>query len=435
MKNTWMGSLLVALSLAVAGARAAGDGINPPEAFPSAGVTASADGAKAPAADAKAPAPASQPAGSSCADQSCCAQSCCASQPCCGCCQDSSRGGGLYGGFDYLLWWFKKGSLPPLVTHGDPNDTPTGALGQPGTTVLFGGDRFGSNPFSGARFTVGAWLGDCQDLGVETTWLFLEQRRQFFSASGTGDVGTGSLNVVFFNGDGGFEDSFPQVALEGTSSGNINIRLVQRLWGGEVNARKVLACGDSLRLSALAGFRYLSLQESLDLEADSTALPADLGISTAVAESFGTRNNIYLGQIGAQADACFGNFRVSVLGKVGLGGNDESVKINGTTTNTDPINGTVVATGGFFSGPNNVGNHHGSDFVVVPEVGVNLGYKLTCNLTATVGYDFLYVSNVVRPGDQLDRTITFQTNDRPKVLFHTTDFWAQGINFGLQYRF
>jgi hypothetical protein len=145
--------------------------------------------------------------------------------------------------------------------------------------------------------------------------------------------------------------------------------------------------------------------------------------------------NIYLGQIGAQADWLCGNLRVSVLGKVGLGGNDETVKISGTTVNTDPINGTVVAPGGYFSGPSNLGTHHGSDFIFVPELGVSLGYQIAQNVTVSVGYNLLWLSNVVRPGDQIDRVVTFQTNDRPGVLFKTTDFWAQGINVGLQFKY
>jgi hypothetical protein len=76
-------------------------------------------------------------------------------------------------------------------------------------------------------------------------------------------------------------------------------------------------------------------------------------------DTIGTRNNIYLGQIGALSDWCGGNFLVTVLGKDAIGGDDETVKIN---------------------------------------------------------------------GDQIERVVTFQTNDRPKVLFYTTDFWAKGIS-------
>src|SRR5207249_3637555 len=50
---------------------------------------------------------------------------------------------------EYLLWWTKNDHVPPLITTG-PATFPVGFLGNPGTTVLFGGslDR---NPFSGAR--------------------------------------------------------------------------------------------------------------------------------------------------------------------------------------------------------------------------------------------------------------------------------------------
>jgi hypothetical protein len=42
---------------------------------------------------------------------------------------------------------------------------------------------------------------------------------------------------------------------------------------------------------------------------------------------------------------------------------------------------------------------------VVPEVGVKVGYQVTPHLRAQVGYDFLYWSDVVRPGSQIDPLI------------------------------
>jgi hypothetical protein len=64
----------------------------------------------------------------------------------------------------------------------------------------------------------------------------------------------------------------------------------------------------------------------------------------------------------------------------------------------------------------------------------------------TVGYSFLYWSNVLRVGDQLDRTVdTSQvatsltvlptSPPRPAVKFADTDLWVQGINFGLELRY
>ena len=81
-------------------------------------------------------------------------------------------------------------------------------------------------------------------------------------------------------------------------------------------------------------------------------------------------------------------------------------------------------------------------FSVVPEIGVNVGYQITDNLTAYVGYNFLYWTNVARPGDQIDRTINISQLSggnlagpaRPVFTPRATDFWAQGVNFGLAFR-
>jgi len=41
---------------------------------------------------------------------------------------------------EYLLWWIKDSHYPVLLTGGAPTDALPGALGMPGTRVLFGGD-------------------------------------------------------------------------------------------------------------------------------------------------------------------------------------------------------------------------------------------------------------------------------------------------------
>jgi len=59
------------------------------------------------------------------------------------------------------------------------------------------------------------------------------------------------------------------------------------------------------------------------------------------------------------------------------------------------------------------------------------------------------VSNVVRPGNQIDTTLNLTSNAaisgvspptltgaaRPEPLFNGSSFWAQGINVGVAYEF
>ena len=84
---------------------------------------------------------------------------------------------------------------------------------------------------------------------------------------------------------------------------------------------------------------------------------------------------------------------------------------------------------------------------VLPEVGLKLGYDLCPNLRIYAGYDFLFISSVVRPGNQID--VNVNRTQIPNVFgpqalvgpafpapqFNPTTFWVQGFNFGMQYRY
>src|SRR5439155_624080 len=55
--------------------------------------------------------------------------------------------------------------------------------------------------------------------------------------------------------------------------------------------------------------------------------------------------------------------------------------------------------------PSNIGHYYRSTFSVVPETGIEIGYRLTPRLRGTVGYRLLYWTQVARPGNQTDRTV------------------------------
>ena len=101
--------------------------------------------------------------------------------------------------------------------------------------------------------------------------------------------------------------------------------------------------------------------------------------------------------------------------------------------------------GGLLALPgSNIGRFSKDRFAVVPEVGLNLGYQVTESVRAFVGYDFLYLSDVVRAGNQIDTRVNTNQLQRPMVAggptapaftFNGSDFWAQGLNFGLEFRY
>jgi len=138
-----------------------------------------------------------------------------------------------------------------------------------------------------------------------------------------------------------------------------------------------------------------------------------------------------------------GRWTFDLLGKVALGDTHERIIIDGTTART--FGGvTEVQPGGLLALPTNIGAVNHDRFAVVPELGLKLGYQITPHIKFTVGYTFLYWSEVVRAGDQIDTTVNvtripFGTTPvgpaRPAPLGKTNDFWAQGVNLGLEFKF
>jgi hypothetical protein len=125
------------------------------------------------------------------------------------------------------------------------------------------------------------------------------------------------------------------------------------------------------------------------------------------------------------------------------------VDIAGGQLVTRPDTGATRFAGGLLALPSNIGHFARDRFAVVPELGVNVGFQLTNHLRAFAGYNFLYWSSVLRPGDQIDRGLNELAipnfgsqpgtpagdSRRPAVPFRDSDFWAQGVNFGLEFRY
>src|SRR5262249_37874092 len=139
---------------------------------------------------------------------------------------------------------------------------------------------------------------------------------------------------------------------------------------------------------------------------------------------------------------------IAAITKVALGPNQQSLDITGSTTVTPPGGTAQTATGGFLAlAGTNIGRHSTNWFVIVPEVNIHLGYQISSHVLVYVGYDFLFINDVLRPGNAVNTNINITfvpTNAKfgeasplpqPRVPFHEEDFWAQGVEFGLELRF
>lgn len=381
------------------------------------------------------------PCGPVCCDP-CCGPVCC--EGCCGtCCAD--RGHFWFSG-EYLLWAFKRDTLPPLVT-GNSLGLPA-ALGAPGTAILFGGDGTDNKDLSGGRVTIGYWCCHCPDLGIEGSYFMLGQQSKTFALGSNGMTSLGRpLNVVNPTLDA-FGNIVPpgenvEIVSLGSTSGSVMVTTTSRLWGAELNGRYKWCCGDCWHVDFLAGFRYVDLQESLNITENLNSP----GTNVIVSDRFGTHDQFYGGQIGLDTELRWRRWFLGGTFKLAMGDMSEQVRIGGNTVFT-PAGGTPIAqNGGVLALASNIGTFTKNRFAVVPEAGLKFGLQVTEHMRIFAGYNFLYLSDVVRPGDQIDRRVntnqfpsvfsgtTLAQPALPAVLFKQTDFWAQGLTAGMEFRY
>ena len=351
-----------------------------------------------------------------------------------------------------LIWAVKSSApLPPTLTTFVPGSLSAvtgagGELGVPGTIVLSPAN-LQYDPFPGGQFTLGHWLDPNQSWGVEGSGFFLDGRGAGFSDT---SGGTPPLRIPFTNVPPGA--GFPLgpssfiLADPGFAAGGQVINSSLQFWGAEGNPLFHAINNRTLNVTLLAGVRYLDLRESLSIASTETLLPPSPFATFTGTDSFATQNQFFGAQVGAKAEMEFGRFDGTAIAKVALGDNYQTVSINGMSS-TAGVFGTGTTPGGIFAQSTNIGTRTRNQFAAVPEVQLQLGYKVTSAIHVFVGYDFLYMSSVVRPGDQIDTTLNVTGNPaiapgttltgaaRPAPLFNNSGFWAQGVNFRVTYDF
>jgi hypothetical protein len=334
---------------------------------------------------------------------------------------------------DYLLWWTKGDRLPPLVTTspvGTPRAT-AGVLGEPTTTVLFGDTDANDQVHSGGRVTLDAWLTCNQGLGVEASYFILDDRKTNFDSSDP------IIARPFFNVESLRQDA-QLVAFPGVSTGSISVSAKSELQGGEVLLRGNWFDDCCRRLDFLIGYRYLRLAESLVINSQLNTTPSeDNGEDDPtidVNDQFHTLNRFNGIDVGIAFERRYCRWSLDFLMKLALGSTMSRVTIDGSSSFTNGAT-TVVGPGGLLAARSNIGTYDRDLFSVVPELGITVGYDVSCKLRATVGYTFLYWNQVARPADQIDVNVNPGGSAFPQFNFHTADFWAQGLNLGIEYRF
>jgi hypothetical protein len=358
---------------------------------------------------------------------------------------------------EYLMWWSKGMETQPLVTAG-----PTGTLSDPRTGVLFGDDDLLGQVRSGFRVRLGTWLDCSQRWALEGEyWRLGGVSEDFFAASDA--LGNPPIYRPFFNVNprdrtGQFDpparDDVELVSTPGAVAGSVSVQASSQLQGAGLWVRHNLCCDASAvvdcdpcfnspndpfgrRFDFLIGYRYVRLSDQLTIREDLNSLRTPPG-TFDLTDSFGASNDFHGAELGVLGEFDYGRWSLELLGRLALGGVHQQVSIAGQTI----IAGTPYD-GGLLAQQTNLGTRSRNEFAVLPQLGATVGYRLTPRLQATVGYSFLYLSRVVRASEHIDLDVNpdllapplepLAGALRPRFQFRDTDFWAQGMNFGLHF--
>jgi hypothetical protein len=271
----------------------------------------------------------------------------------------------------------------------------------------------------------------------------LEDETANFSAESPGSP---ILARPFFNVENNAQDS-ELVAFPDLLSGRVTVDGSSEFESAEVLLRRLIYGGCDGRLDFLIGYRYARLDDSLriteNLVSEATNIGVEPGTTIDLFDDFQTQNDFNGVQLGVQGQWRYCNLTLDLLMKLGLGNTRSVTTISGMTMTETPTGEMSSSEGGLLAQSTNIGRYENNEFAVMPELGVKLHYDFCCRWRASIGYTFLYWSNVMRAGEQIDFGVNtsqlppgpLMGSPQPDFRGITTDFWAQGLNFGLEYQF
>ncbi len=312
--------------------------------------------------------------------------------------------------------------------------------------VLIGNTTVASGLRPGGRFMIGTWLLDDHLLGFEVQGLFLGAHNQSFLADSGGAFPL--YRPVRDATDGWKEIGAPGAGAPAGYAGAELARVTSSFWGLAAEVRSMLRYTPDFHLDGLLGYRTLGLNEDFTMSDSAAALdPGAIPTSRVIGDRIATRNQFHGPRVGAEAGWIWENWTFDVRGSLALGGNAESLDVSGLTVvrSAGNLQGFPV---GLLAAPTNSGHFNRGVFSVVPEIGMRVGFRVTERLRMYLGYDLIYWTNVLRVASQIDRTITLDpstnapataaltpNSGRPAVPFASSDFWAQGITFGMELKY
>jgi hypothetical protein len=406
--------------------------------------------------------------------------------------------GGALGGYgaaptwwfdgEYLLWYAKSQPVNfPLLTTSAPSQN--GIVGLPSTIQLVPGQHINYGGISGFRLSSG-FFGDAdRRFGALVTGFYTEQKAVNHAFATNAPAGMNSAGIPLLARPFIDTTTGPSSLVVTNSQfgvGSAGVSTTTQTWGIEAAGLWNIyrSCPDDKCLCSLdliAGYKFLQNTEDLTVQSFTTlnqatitpifapgpfGVPIQIGVqiiptlvpvggvttgapaTVSVMDRISTTNKFNGGVFGLRHEMRSGMWSLMTTGKIGVGNMHETINMNGLTTFANPTtNLTGTSFGGLLVNPSNFGKFTHDEFVIIPEFTVNVGINLTKALTLFAGYNFMWISQVARPANQINpvidsSTVPFSPNfgqlghvPGTSRLFVQDEFWLQGVNFGMSIRY
>ena len=340
---------------------------------------------------------------------------------------------GRWARIDYLISWRRGTRTPALATTSSAGTVieDAGVLGLNSTSNLLGSNVLNDESTPGIRVDFGKWLpGSEVAIGARFYSMFDAGSSQIFDQ--------GIVARPFFNVDAGENQSLP-VNFDGSEAGSLTISSTANMIGTDVYVMRPWRSSGITRVNFITGYQFSRFDESLSISNDSTnqdgrnSIP--IGTQLEVPDSFRTKNVFHGGLLGLSSDIDGGDYTISLLAKVGLGGVNQTIITNGASVITDPSGGTNTLEG-LLVRDSNRGEFTRSRFTAIPEFSVRYTKHLNDTLDFSLGYSVIYWGHAVQPGNQIDTNVDMtNTSGQPTMPFTIDHYWAQSLNMGLTFRY
>ncbi len=341
------------------------------------------------------------------------------------------------------LYWRRAHGPPALVTT-SPDGTGAdvaGELGQPTTSVLLGDGPLSDTTQLGFRITVGTWFGPDQCYGGIVRYWNAGDRTEAYAFDSTTNpiLARPFLNTTVLNSP---TPDAQLIAFPGDSTGNILVTATSQVDGVDLMVRRLLYRDQYTRLDWLTGYQYVAIDEGLQISSHTLVTNNQQlqGATIDVTDQFNTENRFHGGMYGLLNTRRIGRLKVETMFRMGLGNLTRKVRIQGSTTTASGGSSTTEPQG-LLARATNSQPFEDDTFVIVPEVGINLAWRLRPGLDFTVAYNYMLIPKIAQASRQLDKDLAVNLSDPlvgsldPQLDFEEREYWLNSLGLGLQMRY